>query len=206
MLLVSNPFDEHLQGASLPPPCATLHCATWLVDAALEVQHCNRAAAIWSPMQASRGALLAVSQGRLRADTATHQHSLSQAVEQALFEQTVAQGLAWQRPGRWPLTLSVSASAEPGLARVQVCDPHQGVVNTRLLQRLFGLTPAEATATAALCDGHSAAHTGRLLGVQANTVNAHLKKALAKTGTTRQAELVALVLRSVAVCHTGPRP
>jgi PAS domain S-box-containing protein len=66
--------------------------------------------------------------------------------------------------------------------------------------RALGLTPAEAGLVAALVAGDSlaqyAARTGRSLG----TLRAQLKSVFAKTGTHRQAELVAHAIRIMTQC------
>ncbi len=63
------------------------------------------------------------------------------------------------------------------------------------LQSLFGLTPAEARLAAALCGGKSVNQTALEFGVGTSTLRSHLKNIFAKTGTARQAELVAVLAR-----------
>lgn len=63
------------------------------------------------------------------------------------------------------------------------------------LQSLFGLTPAEARLAAALCGGKSVGQTALDFGVETSTLRSHLKSIFAKTGTGRQAELVAVLAR-----------
>ncbi|KAA2214165.1 helix-turn-helix transcriptional regulator [Teichococcus oryzae] len=64
-----------------------------------------------------------------------------------------------------------------------------------LLQKLLGLTPAEADLAAALAQGRSIAAQARLRRVSPETLRSHLAAIRRKTGCRRQAELVALVLR-----------
>jgi DNA-binding CsgD family transcriptional regulator len=66
------------------------------------------------------------------------------------------------------------------------------------LRQLFGLTPAEALLATRLADGLSLDDAADALDIARNTARAHLRGVFAKTGATRQAELVRLVLRSVA--------
>jgi DNA-binding CsgD family transcriptional regulator len=54
----------------------------------------------------------------------------------------------------------------------------------------FGLTAAEAKIALALATGASVPEAAANLGLSANTVKTHLRKVFAKTGTSRQAELV----------------
>ena len=73
-----------------------------------------------------------------------------------------------------------------------------GGLSPAALRDLFGLTPAEAELATRLADGLSLDDAADALGIARNTARAHLRSVFAKTGATRQAELVRLVLRSVA--------
>jgi DNA-binding CsgD family transcriptional regulator len=66
------------------------------------------------------------------------------------------------------------------------------------LVALFGLTPTEAAIAVELSAGLSTDEIAPRLQIAVGTVRWHLKRILAKTGSSRQAELVALLLRSVA--------
>lgn len=68
------------------------------------------------------------------------------------------------------------------------------VVETQELQRFFDLTPMEAQVCAALCRGDSLETLSTSLRREQSTLRSHLKAAFRKTGTSRQAELVALML------------
>lgn len=114
--------------------------------------------------------------------------------------------LTVSRPDRLPVTILI-APFRPALnglgapqpaAIVFVRDPEAPTPAIAALQDLFGLTHAEATVTNALADGRSTEEIAALLGISLNTARTHLKRVSAKTGTNRQAQLVALVLRSVA--------
>jgi DNA-binding CsgD family transcriptional regulator len=63
-----------------------------------------------------------------------------------------------------------------------------------LLQRLFGLTPAESRVLENLVAGHSLKATAGILGVSQNTARHHLKAIFDKTGTSRQVNVVKLVM------------
>lgn len=123
--------------------------------------------------------------------------------------------LALVRSQRLPLTLLCEhlqagdpAAGDPAAGwRITLRDPEAERPDRRLLQALFGLTPSEAEVAGALAGGRSTGEIALLLGVQTNTVLAHVKKVLTKTGTQRQAQLVSLLLRSVAmVSSTAPTP
>lgn len=66
------------------------------------------------------------------------------------------------------------------------------------LRELFGLTPAEANLAVLLSRGLRLAEVSEAQNVSPHTARAQLKSVFAKTGVSRQAELVRLVLKSVA--------
>lgn len=71
-----------------------------------------------------------------------------------------------------------------------------------LLQRLFKLTPAEARLAERLADGVSLGEAADLLGITVGTARTRLKSLFLKTDTSRQAELVRLlVLLSAPADH-----
>jgi DNA-binding CsgD family transcriptional regulator len=59
----------------------------------------------------------------------------------------------------------------------------------------FALTDREAAVTCLLAEGATIADVAQRLGMQVGTVRVHLRSVFAKTGTNRQAELVALLGR-----------
>ena len=117
----------------------------------------------------------------------------------SLLERTIRDGealAALGRPDGLPVTLrGWRAGAD---LVVELLAPEWAVVDAARLQPLFQLTPAESQVAARLCDGLAPADIAAHLGVQTNTVLTHIKRALAKTGCRRQAQLVSLLLRSVA--------
>jgi DNA-binding CsgD family transcriptional regulator len=70
-------------------------------------------------------------------------------------------------------------------------DPHD-------LALLFGLTLTEATLAASLATGASVSEFATARGVAEGTARLHLKRVLAKTGASRQSELVRRICQSVA--------
>ncbi|MCA1476158.1 helix-turn-helix transcriptional regulator [Bradyrhizobium sp. NBAIM08] len=62
-----------------------------------------------------------------------------------------------------------------------------------ILQALFDLSPAEARVAAMIAKGSSVDATAQALSVKPNTIRMQLKAIFAKTGTSRQAELVSLL-------------
>jgi DNA-binding CsgD family transcriptional regulator len=81
--------------------------------------------------------------------------------------------------GRWVLVM-VDLSVEPNVA---------------VLQKLFSLTPAEASLAVSIGQGKTPAAIARSNGVTIATVRSQLAAVFAKTNTQRQAELVGLLAR-----------
>lgn len=84
-------------------------------------------------------------------------------------------------------------------AAVFISDPdlHQST-SRQILGDLFKLTPAEANLAILLARGLSLAEASEAQTISQHTARAQLKSVFAKTGVSRQAELVRLVLKSVA--------
>ncbi|WP_132254426.1 helix-turn-helix transcriptional regulator [Methylobacterium segetis] len=119
--------------------------------------------------------------------------------------------LPLSRPsGKRPLTAFVAplrpTSFESGEARFSsvmfVTDPERRAeLPVEAVQRSLQLTRQEAALTVALAQGADLKAASRSLGISTNTAHTHLTRALAKTGTHRQAELVGLVYRTaLAMC------
>jgi DNA-binding CsgD family transcriptional regulator/PAS domain-containing protein len=84
-------------------------------------------------------------------------------------------------------------------AAVFISDPDlREPASQQTLGELFGLTPAEANLAILLSRGLSLAEVSEAQNVSQHTARAQLKSIFAKTGVSRQAELVRLVLKSVA--------
>jgi len=90
-----------------------------------------------------------------------------------------------------PLGLSGPAAAVLIIDRQAHPEP-----DASLLREVFSLTPAEARVTGKLSQGQSADEIARQLGVSVETVRTHIRRALSKTATGRQGELISLVLRT----------
>ena len=84
-------------------------------------------------------------------------------------------------------------------AAVFISDPDlQESATQHILGELFELTPAEANLAMLLARGLSLAEVSAAQTISQHTARAQLKSIFAKTGVSRQAELVRLVLKSVA--------
>jgi DNA-binding NarL/FixJ family response regulator len=122
-------------------------------------------------------------------------------------------GLSLARPsGRHPLSLLVApipmaGSPETGApcAAVFVSDPERRAATTHdLLRRLYGLTRAEAILASAMMQGKSVERSCLELGISTNTARTHLKRIFCKTDTSRQGELISLLLSSPAMMSAEP--
>ena len=82
---------------------------------------------------------------------------------------------------QWARPLALVVLGEP--------NPQHGV-HQRLLQQLYGLTPAETRLALALCQGDAPTEAAQRLGVSVGTVRVQLRAIFAKTGTSRQADLI----------------
>ena len=108
---------------------------------------------------------------------------------------------------RTPYRLLIMRAEDSGAVPLGVSHPAAAclIVDTEsdaapdpsLIAELFGLTPAEAQVATTLVEGHSVEEIAAQTGVAAGTVRTHLKRILAKTATSRQGELIALILRSL---------
>ncbi|MEM1112709.1 MAG: helix-turn-helix transcriptional regulator [Pseudomonadota bacterium] len=97
-----------------------------------------------------------------------------------------------------PDTARMEGQAVPAAA-VFVSDPElRESASQQTLGDLFDLTPAETRLAISLSRGLSLAEAAETQGISQHTARAQLKAIFAKTGASRQAELVRLVLTSVA--------
>lgn len=92
----------------------------------------------------------------------------------------------------------LSGDRQPALV-LYLSDPsrHQ-LAPQHLVAQLLGLTPTEATLATLLADGLSLTEAATVMQVSENSVRSYCKRIYSKTGLNRQAEVVKLVLRSVA--------
>lgn len=123
-------------------------------------------------------------------------------------ETSVVKALRVPRPGgRPPLGLVIrpvpvsewsEGQAGPSAA-VFISDPDQREsASQHTLEELFALTPAEARVAILLARGLSLAEVASTQKISPHTARAQLKSIFAKTGVSRQAELVRMIIGSVA--------
>lgn len=88
-----------------------------------------------------------------------------------------------------------------------VADAETDRVSTNeVLQHLYRLTPAEADLVRRISSGQSLEQVAEKRGVTMNTVRSQLKQVFCKTDTSRQGELVHLVLTGIAAIRSDESP
>jgi len=91
----------------------------------------------------------------------------------------------------------MQTGATPAVA-LFISDPErQCMVTGTAVREMLPLTPTEAEISASLANGFSVCQTATRLGVAETTVRTHLRSIFAKTGVTRQPQLVHLIHTSL---------
>lgn len=180
--------------------------AIFVVDHDCVLRHANPAGE--ALLSTRKG--LTVLGGRLTALQPDGARRLGELVAAATGRDGAVSGgsLSLARPGhRFPLALKVAPLrteqipifARPRLALVCATDLELGVRSPEdELIALFGLTPAEARVATAVFQGLSLKEAADQFGVSFNTVRFQYARLAEKTGVTRQAELVKLMMRLAA--------
>jgi DNA-binding CsgD family transcriptional regulator len=96
-----------------------------------------------------------------------------------------------------PLTSGARRQAGTSYAAVAALFVHKAALETpsppEVIAKTFKLTPSELRVLLGIVEVGGAPETAEALGIAEATVKTHLKRLFAKTGTTRQADLVKLV-------------
>jgi DNA-binding CsgD family transcriptional regulator len=128
------------------------------------------------------------------AEFAIRRHLL-ELVLACLRQRAEAEALVQAVDGTW-FAHSCPLAGKPGLALLRLTAVHRLGHGIRgRLQRLFGLTLAEADMTALLAQGHSLEAIAMARRVSVDTVRSQLRTVFRKTGMHRQGELVCAVGR-----------
>lgn len=143
--------------------------------------------------------------GMLAAQSRSDSMKLGQTLQEILgiLKPHRKNGVAWiSRSGKRPLvvvTLRIGTTNRLAAAiAVYLSDPDSGMLpDPDLLRQLYRLTPAESAVVLQLLQGNRLETSAQALGISLNTARTHLKRALNKTDTRRQADLIRLLL-------TGP--
>lgn len=195
-------MDQRAQAAyrvldALPSGMAILHASG-------EVEYANAAAL--SLLSCQDG--IALSGGRLQFARLRDEQAFLVALNMVALSGK-PQALCLERPsGRLPYRAllsflpSTGRDVLPNLLAEQrialyVSDPEKPLeTSEELLQRMFGLTSAEARLAERLVAGCALVEAAERMGVQLSTARSHLKAIFRKTGTASQAALVGAVLSS----------
>jgi DNA-binding CsgD family transcriptional regulator len=102
-------------------------------------------------------------------------------------------------------TGNLDGSNQPAGGVVFISDPDRTDNPTvDSLRRAFDLTYREAQTAIAIADGHGLQSAADVMGVALTTARSQLQQAFAKTGTSHQAELAALVHRTMTHVRYSP--
>lgn len=189
-----------------------------LIDEQGQQVYANRAA---NDIAAS-GDIICLDTGRVRAMDTSSGKALKRAIGETLEaaeagkEKVVGVMLQQEKGARSVSALAcalVSADVLPG----NVAEPLSGQplvalflcasdrrrrAPEALLAELFGLTPTEARVASALANSTRANDVAEELGVSQTTIAFHMRNLFQKTGTNRQADLIALILAGPMMIQT----
>jgi DNA-binding CsgD family transcriptional regulator len=178
--------------------------ATFLVTADGAIIFANRTAEVMM----TNGAGVRFCKGRLTAIRSTDAERLTVLIRAACGGATgCSQGdgvMTIRRVNQRPLSVLVApfrliwAGQPQAGAIVFVRDPNSSISATGTLRALFKLTPTEARIAQALANGETITEIAAAHRASLQTVRKQLRTIFAKTDTNRQAECVAVILRSIA--------
>jgi DNA-binding CsgD family transcriptional regulator/PAS domain-containing protein len=206
--------DAELRLAASLQALDRLHGAVLLLGHRGEVLFVNQAAQRLlhraDGLALQRGNPLTDQLGRLKGTSAGDTHAIEQEIARTLrFDPAKVEHFSHG------LTLQKSSGTGHLVLRMAPLSPHSDVtaalmdagavvfvsdtgahlsLDATLLQRLFGITPAECRLAEALLEGSGLAAVAARLGISENTAHSHLKRLFEKTDTHRQAELVRLLM------------
>jgi DNA-binding CsgD family transcriptional regulator len=155
------------------------------------------------PQVACHGGLVALARA---ADTQRLQHLVKRAASGPPGSTAVTGALLLRGPDVAPLDLFVLArtwTSTCAAVPVVLAEPGRCVApSTDLLAAVYGFTPTQAKVAAMLASGLSLAEAARQAGMAEGTARSHLRRLFALTGTHRQAELVAVLLRGAGTIRS----
>jgi DNA-binding CsgD family transcriptional regulator len=152
--------------------------------------------------------ILVLRDARLSCERPAQRQHLQELIDRALSDRTgtLSRALSLTSRGEELLLLvravayPLSVSNEPG-PRVAIFVSDRSARPTlrrEVISQLFGLSPAETDLAIKLAEGASLAEAAHLLEISEHTARTYSKRIYSKTGTSRQAELVKVILGSVA--------
>jgi DNA-binding CsgD family transcriptional regulator len=202
-ITISDLFDmKAVEASTFAAALDTLNAGTLLVDENLGIVHANSAA----ERMLSEGTAVQSQRGRVAVGQKAAGDALEAAVRQASRDEVgLGQkgiGIPAAQAGEVPTVIHVlplrGGDFRPGLAPraaaalfVTPSSVPPGMPRDALAV-LYDLTPAEVRVVELLCAGSDQAEVAATLGIAKSTVKTHLLSVFAKTGCSRQVDLVKL--------------
>jgi DNA-binding CsgD family transcriptional regulator/PAS domain-containing protein len=207
-MTISKMLDlRTIEGARMAQTLDALRCAVLLTDDRSMILHANRAA---ERMLQNGGPIHSVN-GNLQASLSSAASELRAALVIAARDEPgisrIGAAIRLTGPATppvfahvLPLTGSdVRTRLEPGaVAAVFIGAPVDEQDGAAMAASAFGLTPAETRVLKCLLAGRTLAETAMDLGITRFTANTHLDHIFAKTGVTRQADLIRLAIQLIS--------
>ena len=157
-----------------------------------------------------------ISHGRVSLPSPAERGALQQAVQAAVADQPRSSLVPVTGPDGQVGMAAVTPLAHPGQGRLALVLFDTRRTDHGALRRLFfkthALTRSESLIAHEVLEGHTPTEMAENTGLSVATVRSYLKQVLAKTGTHRQSELVALYYSSIIPVGAGdlhlpaPRP
>ena len=211
---ISDILDvRSIERAHMAEALDALRCAVVLTDAHCEILHANRSAERMitrgSPIRSIRRVLAAgtssASRDLRKAILTAARHEAQPGATSAAIRLTDA-----EQPPAYAHVLPMATGdlrtrLQPNAVAaifIGVPDEHNGI---GLLARAFNLTAAEIRVMESLMAGHTLAETARHFGIARSTAKTHLDHIFAKTGVSRQTELVRLTMQLTQPVQGPPR-
>ena len=98
-----------------------------------------------------------------------------------------------------PATDRYQADTSPSVIVYVEDNTQHELAPEHIIEKLFGLTPTEAYLASLLANGFTLQEAATKLDITENTVRSYCKRIFAKMGINRQADLVRIILKSVAL-------
>lgn len=194
-------FDRHLLSASATQDPATfllglIDHGVFFLGAHMKILRLNSAAAAL----VTDGDGLAVRDGQLTTSDALSLKLLTRAVGEACGAEKLASTIALKRsaPRRPLITRLLPYREASDIDVILVAADPDAELGDSLLDaaRAFGLTRTEATLVARFIAARDLNAAALSLGMQPSTARSHLKRAMHKTDTNKQSDLVRVLLAS----------
>lgn len=150
----------------------------------------------------SEGSFLKVASGRLCVMQAPPARTLREAIRAATRDQPTASVVPIPRETQAPLVLHVcpldikTGTGLPTVAVVVIDLSVNPPLSASIIAKIYDLTRTEARIAVALADGNRLDQIAKQFNVSSATVSFHVQNLFRKTRTTRQSDLVALLMRS----------